>query len=282
MRLFLSAHRQNHRIPDLQNDKFSFKSAYVKPKLNVDSFSFLDKFVKEGAASKKLVQDLKNYISSQKGKLKETDIKSVLGYGGLTTVFELTNDRVLKCSLENPLEHREHCTDFDIPFLSPVKKSGEHFFVIEPKAEQEGITIEDCKDVIGRIYKAGYEPSGDLDEYKIRQVGRYNGKTYLLDTRAALPQPDRFSKFIYRFCDSTNRVLIAEKVDPTNFEMKHIDENPRKNLGFVEGIKEVYEVIDKNVKHGCMGKLESYIIKYGVLVESVIQKFIGLFDKKQI
>ena len=271
----------NHVI-NTQNNKFSFKSALIKPSLSSDSFSFLDKFVKEGAASKKLVQDLKSYISTQKGKLKETDIKSVLGYGGLTTVFELTNDRVLKCSLENPLEHREHCTDFDIPFLSPVKKSGEHFFVVEPKAEQDGVTTEDCKDVIKRIYKAGYEPSRDLDEYKIRQVGRYNGKTYLLDTRAALPQPDRFSKFIYRFCNSINRVLIAEKVDPTNFEIKHIDESPRKNLRFAEGIKEVYEVIDKNVKHGCMGKLESYIIKYGVLVESVIQKFIGLFDKKQI
>lgn len=268
-------------IKNTQNDHFSFKSTYIKPKLNADSFSSLDKFVKESATSKKLVQDLKNYISSQKGKIKETDVRKVIGYGGLTTVFELTNDRVLKCSLENPLEHRKHCADFDIPFLSAVEKSGEHFFVIEPKAEQEGITIEDCKDVIKRIYKAGYEPSSDLDEYKIRQVGRYNGKMYLLDTRAALPQPDRFSKFIYRFCDSINRVLIVEKVDPTNFEMKHIDESPRKNFGFAEGIKEAFDVIDTNVKHGCMGKFESYIIKYGVLVESAIQKFISLFDKKQ-
>lgn len=270
----------HNTVMNMQNDKFSFKSAYVKPKLNADSFSFLDKYVNEGAASKKLVQDLKNYISSQKGKIKETDVQKVIGYGGLTTVFELTNDRILKCSLENPLEHRGHCAEFDIPFLSPVEKSGEHFFVIEPKAEQEGITIDDCKDVIKRIYKAGYEPSSDLDEYKIRQVGRYNGKMYLLDTRAALPQPDRFSKFIYRFCNSTNRVLIVEKVDPTNFEMKHIDESPRKNLGFVEGIKEAFDVIDTNVKRGCMGKLESFIIKYGVLVESVIQKFIGILDKK--
>lgn len=270
----------HNTVMNMKNDKFSFKSAYVKPKLNADSFSFLDKYVNEGAASKKLVQDLKNYISSQKGKIKETDVQKVIGYGGLTTVFELTNDRILKCSLENPLEHRGHCAEFDIPFLSPVEKSGEHFFVIEPKAEQEGITIDDCKDVIKRIYKAGYEPSSDLDEYKIRQVGRYNGKMYLLDTRAALPQPDRFSKFIYRFCNSTNRVLIVEKVDPTNFEMKHIDESPRKNLGFVEGIKEAFDVIDTNVKHGCMSKLESFIIKYGVLVESVIQKFIGILDKK--
>ena len=269
----------NH-VLNTQNNKFSFKSALVKPSFNPDSFSFLDKFVKEGAASKKLVQDLKSYISSQKGKLKETDIKKVLGYGGLTTVFELNNDRVLKCSLENPLEYRQHCEDFDIPFLSPVKKSGEHFFVIEPKAEQDGVTTEDCKDVIKRIYKAGYEPSRDLDEYKIRQVGRYNGKVYLLDTRAALPQPDRFSKFVYRFCNSTNRVLIADKVDPTNFEVKHIDETPRKNLGYVEGIKKAFDVIDTNVKHGCGNKFESFIIKYGLLVESVIQKFIGLFDKK--
>jgi hypothetical protein len=267
-------------IVNTQNSNFVFKSTYVKPRLNADSFSFLDKYVKEGTASKKLIQDLKNYILSQKGKIKEADIKSVLGYGGLTTVFELNNDRVLKCSLENPLEHRSHCAEFDIPFLSPVEKSGEHFFVIEPKAEQEGITIEDCKDVIKRIYKAGYEPSSDLDEYKIRQVGRYNGKMYLLDTRAALPQPDRFSKFIYRFCNSINRVLIAEKVDPTNFEVKHIDETPRKNLGYVEGIKKAFDVIDTNVKHGCGNKFESFIIKYGLLVESVIQKFIGLFDKK--
>ena len=60
----------NHVI-NTQNNKFSFKSALIKPSLSSDSFSFLDKYVKEGAASKKLVQDLKSYISSQKGKLKE-------------------------------------------------------------------------------------------------------------------------------------------------------------------------------------------------------------------
>ena len=39
-------------------------------------------------------------------------------------------------------------------------------------------------------------------------------------------------------------------------------------------------VIDTNVKYGCGSKFESFIIKYGLLVESGIQKFIGLFDKK--
>ncbi len=257
-------------------NNYTFKGNCLKMKANTDCFSFLDKYAEQRTGSKKLIQDLKNYISSQKGKIKESDITKVVGYGGLTTVFGLGNDKVLKCSEENPLEYRKHCAEFDIPFLSPVEKVGEHYFVIEPIAELENITVDDCKDVIQRIYASGYEPSQDLDKYKTRQVGRYNGKMYLLDTRAAVPQPDKFSQFIYDFCSSNKRVFMCNVSDDSKIE--HIDESPRKNLKFIEGIKEAFDVVNTNIKYGTNSKIEGFGLKYYIIIESVIQKIKGIWD----
>ena len=122
-------------------NKILFKSNPVTTKLSKNSFSYLDKYLKENIGREKLIRDLKIYISRQKDNLKESDIIGICWYGGLTTVFELTNNRVIKCSLESPLEYRQHHSEFDIPFLSPVKKFGEHYFVIEPKAELENEKI---------------------------------------------------------------------------------------------------------------------------------------------
>lgn len=161
-----------------------------------------------------------------------------------------------------------------------MKKFGKHYFVKEPKAETDNITVDDCKNVIDWIYKFGYEPTVDLDEHRIEQIGKYKNVPYLLDTRAAVPQPDNFSKFIYEFCSIARRVCIANHIDPLNFAIKHVDEPPRKNLGFYEGIMQAFEVLNTNVKYGQMNKIQVYGLKYYVIVESIIQKIRGIFNKK--
>lgn len=250
-----------------------FKSNHIEKKISVDTFSYLDKFVQE-CNNKKLIKDLKKYFSIKKESLNESEIMGLAGRGGLSTVFKLAGERVLKCTLENPLEYRTHCADFDIPFLSEVEKVGEHYFVIEPQAKTKGVTNEDCKDVIKRIYKAGYEPSIDLGEHTLRQVGIFEGKPYLLDTRAALPQPNKFSKFIYDFCDSNQRVFRPKLIDINDISAGcgHVDETPRKNLGFIEGIKKAFGIIKENMEHGYIDAFEESELKFYVIVKSIIQK----------
>lgn len=266
---------------NLNNKCILFKSRPVEKKLCVDTFSYFDKFSQE-CNNKKLIRDLKEYFLLKKGRLKESDVVGIAGQGLFSKVFKLTENRVLKCSLENPLEYRKHCAEFDIPFLSEVEKIGDYYFVIEPKASTKSVTKEDCKDVIKRIYQSGYEPSVDLGEYTLRQVGIYDGKPYLLDTRAAVPQPNRFSKFIYDFCSSYQRVFRVKVVDINKIEagFGHVDESPRENLQFWTGVKKAFEVIDENVKHGFAEKPEGIGLKYYILIESVIQKIKGIFDKK--
>lgn len=183
-------------------------------------------------------------------KLEKSDIKGIAGRGGLSVVLDLGNDEVLKCSLENPLEFRKHNPLFDIPFLSPVENFGKTYFVREAKADTKSVTRQDCADVIRRLYEAKCEPSRDLDEYKLRQVGIFNGRAYLLDTRCAVPQPDWFSRFVYDFCVINKRVFISREVDPLDFSFKHIDETPRANLSLKKGLAKMWEVMKTNMKSG--------------------------------
>lgn len=189
--------------------------------------------------------DIQQYIDS--GRIKETDIKGVAGQGGLSVVLDLGDD-VLKCSYENPLEFRVHNPSFDIPFLSPVEKFGKTYFVREPKADIENVTSDDCRDVIRRLFMSGCEPSRDFDEHRLQQVGIYNGKPYLLDTRCAVPQPNRFSRFVYDFCTINRKVYFANAPDEFCFE--HIDETPRPNLSFRKGLAKMRTVIRDNMKAG--------------------------------
>lgn len=191
--------------------------------------------------------NLQDYIDS--GRVSESEIKGVAGRGGLSVVLDL-GDEVLKCSYENPLEFRKHNPSFDIPFLSPVEKFGENYFVREPKADTKSVTKEDCKDVIRRLFEAGFEPSNDFDQYGLRQVGIYKGKSYLLDTRCAVPQPNRFSRFVYDFCQVNIRVLVSRKVDPMDFSFEHIDETPRPNLSLRKGLDKIFNMMKLNMKHG--------------------------------
>lgn len=190
---------------------------------------------------------LQDYIDA--GRVSESEIKGVAGRGGLSVVLDL-GDEVLKCSYENPLEFRVHNPAFDIPFLSPVEKFGKAYFVKEPKADTKSVTTEDCQDVIKRLYKAGCEPSADFDDYRLKQVGIYKGKPYLLDTRCAMPQPNRFSKFVYDFCRVNTRVFFLHKIDPCDFSIQHIDETPRPNLSLRKGVAKIFNMMKLNMKHG--------------------------------
>lgn len=222
-----------------------------------DSFSLLDKYCQ--GFKKEFLLDLRAYFASSK-KLKESDIKGVLGYGGLSVVFDLGEKGALKCSLENPLEYRKHNPAFDIPFLAPVEKRNKTYIVHTVKADTKNVTIEDCKDVIRRIKESGFELSRDLDEYKVNQVGIFEGKSYLLDSRCAMPCPNAFSRFVYDFCNTHRRVFKAQPIYSLEEECKlvekfgpqvlHIDETPRKNLGFIEGVSNMLGIIRENIKYG--------------------------------
>ena len=261
--------------------------------------AFLDKYAKERTDiyTKKLLKDLKCYIASKKGKLSKEDIKGIVAYGGLSTIFDLGNNKVLKCSFENPLEFRKHNSVFDIPFLSQVEKFGDTYFVQEVKAETKNITIEDCKNVIERIYKEGYEPSRDLDKYRTWQIGKHNNIPYLLDTRAAVPRPNSFSRFIYDCCNNYKRVFYvksmnaesimkeeletAKLVKEKGLNVLHMDETPRANLSYKDGLKKVSEIIQENIKFGQWNKLQGFIAMFETIIVGTVYKTINKINIKK-
>ncbi|MCM1339083.1 MAG: hypothetical protein NC191_05380 [Muribaculaceae bacterium] len=188
------------------------------------------------------------YLEENKD-IKKSDIKGFAGHGGLSTVFDLGEKGVLKCSQENFLEYRRHNPEFDIPFSSPVVKINNFYFVRQPKADISSVTQEDCVDVIKRMSKEGFEPSFDFDKSKTRQVGIYNGRAYLLDTRCALPKPDKFSLDVYDFCARNKRVFYScKKSDIEDFV--HVSEIPRANLTVREAKRMILTIMKDNVKAG--------------------------------
>lgn len=194
------------------------------------------------------LQECVNLYLQENKDLNAADIKGFAGHGGLSIVFDLEEKGVLKCSQENPLEYRKHNSEFDIPFTSPVAKVNDFYIVRQPKAETSSVTQKDCIDVITRMSKEGFEPSFDFDKTKTRQVGHYNGKAYLLDTRCALPKPDRFSLEVYNFCERNQRVFHARKIDLSDFG--HIEEVPKANLSIKEAKIMIQRIIKDNIKSG--------------------------------
>lgn len=287
-----------NNLINTQHTQIAFKNKNISNKpIIAKSCSFLDEYLSkyDNTYAKALIKDLKDYIASKNGIIKESDIKGIIGRGGLSTIFDLGNNEVLKCSLENPLEYREHNPNIDIPFLSPVEKFGETFFVKEVKANTENITRADCRDVIQRIYNEGLEPSRDFDEYRTWQVGRYKGKSYLLDTRAALPRPNTFSEYIYQCCNDYRLIyrpktmraedIVREEAEREKLIKKeglkalHIDETPRKNLGFKEGIKLVDRIAQENIDYNRWSKFD----RFWVMLYTVNTAFIyKLLDKLKL
>lgn len=222
--------------------------------IEFDCFSKLDKFEKEYKCSlkKNIIPDLKQYLANSQ-LLTETDIKGILGEGGLSLVFDLGDKGVLKGSLENPLEYREYNKDIDVPFLSPVVRVNNTYFVQQKKADTKNVTTSDCKKVIKNIIKAGYETSVDFDEYKVHQIGKINGKPYLLDTRCAVPPPNYWSRFIYNLYRDYNQVFVLKDMSHKSIiendakmlalfekygpKVYHVVESPRRNISLKEGLK---------------------------------------------
>lgn len=223
----------------------SFRSAQDKGSSN----TFYNKYQKEYDAPfhKKIKECLEIYFQQNKD-VNKTDIKGFAGHGGLSVVFDLGEKGVLKCSQENPLEFRKHNPEFDIPFTSPVVKINDFYIVQQTKADTSLVSPKDCIDVIKRMSKEGFEPSLDFDEYRTNQVGIYNGRAYLLDTRCALPKPDKFSLEVYDFCQRNRRVFYANKIDFMDFS--HIDETPRANLSVKEAKTMIKRIMKDNVKAG--------------------------------
>ncbi len=253
-----------------QNKKVFFcgNSNYKKflPQTNFNDSSLVRIHLEDhkGSYYEPIIPDLFKYIK-ETGKVKIEDIKGIVDYGGLSVIFDLGDD-VLKASLENPLEFRVHNSAIDIPFLSPVEKYGKTYFVREAKADIGHVSRKDCCNVIKRLRKFGLEPSCDLNIYKTWQVGLFQGKPYLLDTRCARPRPNRFSRFIYdfrKFNTGVIRILRAnaEAIAKRDEQIKkrvalfgprilHLDETPRPNLSFKRGVAIIRGVMDRNKNAG--------------------------------
>lgn len=214
-----------------------------------NSNAFYEQYEKKYDSSfhKDLREALDEYFK-QNQDINRFDIKGFAGHGGLTTVFDLGEKGVLKCSKENPLEFRKHNLDFDIPFKSPVTKVNNFYIVIQPKADISYVTKNDCVDVLKRMSKEGFEPSRDFKPHRTDQVGIYNGKAYLLDTRCALPKPNKFSLEIYNFCQRNKRVFQHNLRNESVFG--HVVEIPRANLSVKEAKLMIKRIIKDNKKYG--------------------------------
>lgn len=208
----------------------------------------------------KILSQFNEYLN-QTNKIDKSDIDKILAHGGLSIVFKHKNgNEVIKVSLENPLQYRNHNPNFDIPFLAPVEKFKNIYIIREPKAKTENLTTNDVKKVIDKIKKAGFETSRDLTINSTRQIGIYKGEAYLLDTRCAMPRPNIFSRFVYDFCEKHQKAIILKNildVPKENLRLEkdynplllHIDETPRKNLSFTAGMKMLLNCINENINY---------------------------------
>ena len=171
------------------------------------------------------------FIKKSKKFLNEK-IYGIAGFGGLTTVFDIGQERVLKISKENPFEYRKYNKRFDIPLLSGVESCGGLYGYVQAKADTENITLKDVLKVKRKMKRAGYMPSNDFGNHRTDQVGRYKGKPYLLDSRCAVKQYDfktRFAKWFYRHFNTSPTVLVA-KVISFDEPIKHVHETPPPNF----------------------------------------------------
>ena len=197
----------------------------------------------------------------------DNSVKNFYNNGNLTVIFDIPNNEILKVSLENPLEFRQHNPEFDIPFLTPVEKYGKTYIVKQPKASRKNFKNKHFYNVEKRIRRAGCELS--IDGRIISQYGLYNGKPYLLDTRCAMPRPNAWTVFIDKICTKINRCHIDLNDEQSELEQQlsikekgyfayHCDEIPRKSITFKEGISKLRNIIKNNIKY----KKNNYKIPY--------------------
>ncbi|MBO7673056.1 hypothetical protein J6S88_06585 [bacterium] len=174
-------------------------------------------------------------------------IYGIVGFGGLTTVFDIGDGRVLKISEENPFEFRNYNPKFDIPLLSDVKSNGKYYAYIQRAAETEGVSTANVLKVKQKMRRQGYTPSRDFSNWRTEQVGILNGRSYLLDSRCAIPMNDKRTRFADWFKKWYDRSpLIAIKVSDMDIDIpvKHVDETPKANYTKAEARKIIKNVLE--------------------------------------
>lgn len=252
---------------NFNNHNIYQKGKYTQPQFKGKGIDMLNAWMRDENIDgirlnyyKEIMRDLSEGVKLYFEANQEIDdsVKNFHECGGLTLFFDMPNDEILKVSLENPLEYRKHCPEFDIPFLSPVEKYGKTYIVKQPKADTKGITHEHFKDVTKRIYSHGCELSRDGNKYE--QYGIYNGKAYLIDTRCAMPMPNLYTIIIDNICKKINKcyVWVSEKqweAEKAHAYMEkgylsyHVDETPRKSLKFKDGLIKLFQTVKNNIKY---------------------------------
>ncbi len=206
-------------------------------------FSTLDKFQEryKFGAKAGYIQKLRDF-TEKTGMYKNLRFKGIAGDGGLSIVFELANNEVLKLTKENPFEFRKHYPKLDIPLLG-LDKFEDFFLVREAKADTLNVKPHHLDIVLKKMKKCKLEPSRDF--YRLEQIGLYKNEPFLLDTRCAMPQPNVFSRFVYDFHFNYRRVIQLQKVD-ANAPIVHIDETPRANISLKKGLSIIINTIREN------------------------------------
>lgn len=185
-----------------------------------------------------------NFIN-ESGKFINEKIYGIAGFGGLTSVFDIGNDRVLKISEENPFEYRKHNPKFDIPLLSQIEHYGNMYGYIQQKADTENVNIFDVQNVKRKMKKQGFTPSDDFSSWRIDQVGRLNGSSYLLDSRCAIPRNNRKTRFVQWFKKWFDRtpIVLHPIEEITDLPPVHVNEKPKPNYNKQEAIKIIKDVL---------------------------------------
>ena len=142
-------------------------------------------------------------------------IFAFVGNGFYSSVFDIGGNRVLKISEQNPFEYREYNPKFDIPLLSPIHKYGDMYGYIQAKADRQA-TLSDVLSVKKRMRKAGYK-AVDFKYHPEEQVGIYNGRSYLLDSRCAVKQNNlktRFAEWLFKHFYKGKKAYNARANNP--------------------------------------------------------------------
>ena len=179
-------------------------------------------------------------------KFLDEKIYGIIGTGGLTTVFDIGDDRVLKISEENPFEYRKYNPKFDIPLVGEVEHFDGIYGYIQKKADTENVGLKNVLSVKRKMKRAGYTSSQDFGMHRVDQVGVYKGKSLLLDSRCAVRRNNFITRFTRWFKDNFNfkRVYYAYRIeDIMDRPPTHIEEKPLPNYTLKEAFGRIKKVI---------------------------------------